>query len=186
MKPGLILSTRTITYAALMAALTALGGWCTINVPFSPVPYTLQTFFVLFSGFMLGPWGGAMSQFIYILMGCIGIPVFSGFSAGPGALIGPTGGFLVGFIPSSMLCGFYIKRRPGATFPEILLISCAASLVLYGTGVFWLSCFFSTNLQKALLVAVAPFLPGDAVKMVLCSLMVIRMRTQLGKPLPLE
>jgi biotin transport system substrate-specific component len=169
-----------------MAALTAIGGWCTVQVPFSPVPYTLQTFFVLFSGFMLGPWGGAMSQVIYILMGCVGIPVFSGFSAGPGALIGPTGGFLLGFIPASMLCGFYMKRNPGAGAIGISLAGCAALALIYLPGALWLSLYLSSGVHKALFTAVIPFLPGDVIKLILCTVMVIRMRKIMGKELPLE
>jgi len=181
-----MLSARMVSHAGLLAALTAIGGWCTVQVPFSPVPYTLQTFFVLFSGFILGPRGGAMSQVIYLLMGCVGIPVFSGFSAGPGALIGPTGGFLIGFIPASMLCGLYIRKYPGAHAPGIFLAGFAALVLMYLPGTLWLSLYLSSGVHKALATAVIPFLPGDLIKLILCTLMVMKMRTLMGKPLPLE
>jgi len=83
-------------YASLFGALTAMGAL--ISIPLQPVPVTLQTLFLYLAGSLLGGGLGALSQTVYIMLGVIGLPVFSGGKAGLGVLMGPTGGYLVGFV----------------------------------------------------------------------------------------
>jgi biotin transport system substrate-specific component len=91
-----VLSLRGMTYAAMFGAITAVGAYMIIPLPL--VPLTMQTFFVSLAPALLGGALGALSQVIYVLIGVIGFPVFAGGKAGLGVLMGPTGGYLVGFI----------------------------------------------------------------------------------------
>jgi biotin transport system substrate-specific component len=100
-------------YAALFGALTAIGAF--IVIPLQPVPITLQSLFTCLAGILLGSSVGAMSQIVYVLLGIIGLPVFAGGKAGIGVLLGPTGGYLLGFIAAALVIGQIVrmKRNPG-------------------------------------------------------------------------
>jgi biotin transport system substrate-specific component len=182
-KPSL--SARSIAAVALMAAFTALASWCSLRIPVSPLPITLQTLLVLLSGFILGPRLGPLSQAVYLLMGCAGLPVFSEFSGGAGALLGPTGGFLAGFIPASFVSGLSARLRPRASFSELVVTSFLAMTSLYVPGLLWLRLYFSADLQKGLFVAIFPFLPGDILKVIICAALVMKMRNLMGEKLTL-
>jgi biotin transport system substrate-specific component len=176
------IATRTITLAGLMAALTAAGGWLSVHLPFSPVPITGQTLFVLLSGFLLGARAGFLCQSVYVLLGVAGVPVFSGFAAGPGVLAGPTGGFLIGFIPAAFLCGLAGEKRSRASFGEVLLYCLAGTAVIHASGVAWLVAGYSMDLRGAVAAGVLPFLPGDALKAILCACLVLKLRSKAPAP----
>ncbi|MCH7819743.1 MAG: biotin transporter BioY, partial [Candidatus Marinimicrobia bacterium] len=89
---------RTVVLVGGFALLTALGALIRIPLPFTPIPITLQTFFVLLAGAMLGSKRGTLSQMVYVFAGAAGIPIFAGMSSGLALLAGPTGGFLAGFL----------------------------------------------------------------------------------------
>ena len=91
------------------AALTAIGAQ--LQIPHQPVPYTLQTFFVLLSGALLGKRNGAISQFLYLAAGATGLPVFSGFGFGVARLLSPTGGYLLSFPIAAFVVGYLINQR---------------------------------------------------------------------------
>jgi biotin transport system substrate-specific component len=154
---------RTLVFSAVFSAMMAVGGL--IAIPFFPVPLTLQTFFVYLSVLYLKKWA-FLSQLIYIGLGLIGLPVFGGGASGYSVLIGPAGGFLVGFIAGTLVSGNLLQKTAGmhyATAAAILL--CAA--VIFMAGWLWLAYWLQGNLTGALLVGVLPFLPGDAAKMAL-------------------
>jgi len=185
MKHDRALSSRQIALAGLLAALTAAGGWLSAQLPFSPVPVTGQTCLVLLSGFLLGARLGALCQAVYLLMGAAGVPVFSGFSAGPGVLAGPTGGFLVGFIPASYFCGLMGELRPRASFAELAAYALGGAALIYGAGVGWLLLAgYSPRLYAAVAIGVLPFLPGDVLKALLCAYLVPRLRRGISRPCP--
>ncbi|MCL0105994.1 biotin transporter BioY [Thermodesulfovibrionales bacterium] len=113
-----------MVFSAMFAALTALGAF--ITIPIGPVPITLQPFFIHLGALLLGGYLGALSQFIYVLVGVMGLPVFSGGGSGIGHLLGPTGGYLIGFIVGGgYLTGRLaeMKKKPGFLW---LSLSCAA------------------------------------------------------------
>lgn len=91
-------------WTALLAALIAVGAL--IQLPIGPVPVTLQTFFIVLAGYILGPVSGAAAMLLYILAGAIGLPIFAGGKAGFAVLFGPTGGYLLGFVGTAYLAGF--------------------------------------------------------------------------------
>jgi biotin transport system substrate-specific component len=152
---------RWMVLASLMAALTAVGAY--IHVPIGPVPIVLSTLFVLLSGLLLGSRWGFMSICLYLFVGAIGLPVFSGGRGGIAHFFGPTGGYLFGYLLAAWFTGFISERSRGFLFLEILGVT-MGSLIIYGLGVPWLKMVTQIPWVKALLVGMVPFLIGDAVK----------------------
>jgi biotin transport system substrate-specific component len=152
---------RSIVLCSLMAGLMAAGAF--ILVPIGPVPIVLTNLFVLLSGLLLGARWGATSAALYLLVGALGLPVFSGGRAGLAHLFGPTGGYLFGFILSAGITGFISGRfRRSRTGSVIAVIF--GSLIIYSLGVPWLKTITQMTWNKAWMVGMVPFLPGDALK----------------------
>ena len=156
-----------MVFASLFAALTAAGAYIQIPMPFSPVPITLQVFFVLLAGSMLkSKWGG-LSMIVYTLLGIAGLPVFSGGSSGVGVLLGPTGGYIVGFILAAYIIGKLSEKAENAASPGLLINALNMSigvLVIYGCGISQLMLVAEIGPGTALALGVIPFLPGEIVK----------------------
>ena len=150
--------------------LTVLGAFVRISLPFTPVPITLQTFFVLLSGAVLGGTYGAMSQLLYIFLGAMGLPIFAGAVGGITPFLGPTGGYLLGFVVASWLVGWMLNRPE----PKGLAYTCAtfalASMVIYLLGCGWLMWVLRCSIDKAFILGVLPFLVGDTVKVISTTL----------------
>jgi len=151
---------RMMVYAALMAALTAAGAW--IAIPVGPVPIVLQNLFVYLAGLLLGSRWGLISVSVYLLAGACGLPVFAGGMGGIGRIVGPTGGYLVGFLPAVWLVGLVSAHRPKLVFEIAAMI--LATAVIYAAGTAWLHVLTGLSWPKTLAVGMLPFLPGDAVK----------------------
>ncbi len=152
---------RETVYSALFAALIAAGAF--IAIPIGPVPIVLQNLFVLLAGLILGPRWGLASVGLYLLMGACGFPVFAGGTGGMGRLLGPTGGYLLGYIPAVLVTGLISERLGRTRFADAAAMV-AGSLIVYGAGVPWLK--FATNMawNKAVLAGMVPFIPGDLLK----------------------
>jgi biotin transport system substrate-specific component len=152
---------RWMVLASLMAALTAVGAY--IHVPIGPVPIVLSTLFVLLSGLLLGSRWGLASMCLYLLVGAIGMPVFAGGKGGIAHFLGPTGGYLFGYVLASWLTGFVAERSRGIFILEILSIL-MGSLAIYSLGLPWLKMVTQMSWPKTFMVGMIPFLIGDAVK----------------------
>lgn len=150
-----------ITSTALMAAL--LCAVAPVSLPIGPVPVSMATQAIYLAAYILGPRLAAASCLIYLLMGFAGLPVFSGFSGGPGQLLGPTGGYLAGYLPLALISGWFVRRFPGSRLlaGTGMVLGTAA---LYALGTAWLAFQLSLPLPAALATGVLPFLPGDAAK----------------------
>jgi biotin transport system substrate-specific component len=148
--------------SALFALGTALSALVSIPLPFSPVPLTLQTLAVTLAGAVLGPVWGPVSQILYVGAGLSGLPVFAGGTAGPGVLLGPTGGYLVGFVIAAWLAG--LLARPGASWPRLVLGLLAAHAAVFVFGISHLALFTANQASEAIRLGVMPFLPGTALK----------------------
>ena len=170
------ISTRGMTYAAMFGAMTAIGAY--IIIPLPPVPITLQTFVMYLAASLLGGRLGALSQTVYILLGVIGLPVFAGGKAGLGVLIGPTGGYLMGFIIGAYIIGRMLESRKHSGYVWIALSLIAATVVIYICGVAQLSVVAQLSLKKAITVGVLPFLIGDAIKIAAATLLIIRIKSR--------
>jgi biotin transport system substrate-specific component len=135
-----------------------------IALPFTPVPITGQTFAVLLVGASLGNRRGAASLALYLLLGILGLPFFAGGSSGVSALIGPTGGYLVGFVIAASLVGLLAVRGLDRRIPGALLAFLAGEIAIYVFGVGWLSVYL--GFRQAIAAGFLPFLVGDAIKLV--------------------
>lgn len=158
---------RMMVFASLFAALAAVGAYIQIPIPFSPVPVTLQVFFVLLAGSMLkSKWGG-LSMIVYTLLGIAGLPVFAGGSSGMGVLFGPTGGYITGFILAAYAIGKLSEKAEKADksglFINALNMS-AGVLILYACGFIQLMLVADMVPGTALALGVIPFLPGEIIK----------------------
>lgn len=160
--------------AISFAFATGLAAQVRIPLPFTPVPITLQTFAVLLAGIILGMRLGGLSQGIYVGAGVAGMPWFQGFGAGLGHVLGPTGGYLVGFVLAAILIGLVIDRYPlSRRLPVLIaLLALANVLIIYGFGVSWFYIWSGfvlgdpMALSDVLIMTVIPFVPGDIVKLV--------------------
>lgn len=150
----------TVSLTATFIGLIAAGAWISIPIPLFPAPVTLQTLFVLLAGAVMKR-HGFLPVLLYLLLGVAGAPVFHNGTAGIGVLLGPTGGYLVGFVPAAAITGFaYSRRRKGIRIGGLLL----ATLVVYLFGVGWLVYSAALPLPHAIAVGALPFLPGDLMK----------------------
>jgi biotin transport system substrate-specific component len=152
---------RQMVLSCLMASLAAVGAY--LLVPLGPVPVTLTTLFVLLAGLLLGSRQGLASMGLYLLVGLIGLPVFSGGRGGIGHLLGPTGGYLAGFCLAAWVTGFISERTRGHLAGQVLAVA-AGSLSVYAVGLPWLRTVANLSWSQALFAGMAPFLPGDAAK----------------------
>lgn len=170
-------SLRGMVYASMFGALTAVGAY--IMIPLPPVPITMQTLFVNLAGALLGGPLGALSQVVYILLGVIGLPVFAGGKAGAGVLLGPTGGYLIGFVVGSYVIGklVSIRQKPGF-FWLVCAMSVGIALV-YLLGIIQLSIMAKLNFSKAIAVGLLPPLPGDILKIIIAAIITLKTRDRL-------
>lgn len=171
-------SLRRMVYAAMFGALTAIGSF--IVIPMQPVPITLQTLFTGMAGVLLGGYTGALSQVVYVLLGVIGLPVFSGGKAGLGTLMGPTGGYIIGFIIGAFVIGkvMEIRKEPGTVWIGFSLA--LGNLVIYTLGVAQLSLVAHLSLTKALIAGVVPFIIGDLLKLVTTTLIARKLSNKIN------
>lgn len=154
-------SLRMTVYASLLAALIAAGAY--LALPIGPVPIVLQNFFVFLSGLLLGPRWGAASVGVYLMAGALGLPVFAGGIGGIGRFAGPTGGYLLGYLPAVYVIGWISKKSKGRGALDVLAMVCG-SIVIYGCGVSWLKILSGMTLAKTLAVGMYPFILGDGLK----------------------
>ena len=156
-------STRDLALAALFAALISVGSL--VSVPmFGPVPLTLQVLFVLLAGLVLGARLGGLSVAAYLLVGLIA-PVYAQGASGPGALVGPAGGYLVGFVVAAYVVGALCDHWEPRTFWPLLGIALAGLPPIYAVGASWLAWqLHTTTLGPILWGGVVQFVPGDVAK----------------------
>lgn len=159
--------TARLMEAFIFSLLTAACAQIQIPLPFTPVPLTGQTFAVLLSGALLGSRWGAVSMAMYLAEGFCGLPFFAGGAAGIALLLGPTGGYLLGFIPGSWLAGQLAERgwdRSPWTAAAMMLIG---SLVIFAFGLAGLARFAAPS--RLLFLGFFPFVPGDLLKACLAA-----------------
>ena len=162
--------TRTleITFTALFAAIIAVLTMIPIPINFLGVPMTLQTFAVAFCGFMIGWKLGLGAVGIYLFLGALGLPVFSNLQGGFAKLIGPTGGFLYGFLPMVFFCGLACRfRRRALRWTFGILLGAAGLLLCHLCGVLQLAAVNGISVGAAIMGASIPFLPKDVASVVL-------------------
>lgn len=163
------LTARDLIITALFTSLTSVSGF--ISVPLGPVPITMQTIFVVLSGLIIGAKLGALSQIIYVMLGLIGLPVFSGGTGGLTSIISPTFGFLIGFILAAYVIGKLTEKNK--SLPKIVYSVIVGSLTIYIIGVPYFYVIFTyylgkgINFYQALKFSCLPFIPGDILKAII-------------------
>ncbi|TET55504.1 MAG: biotin transporter BioY [Anaerolineales bacterium] len=170
--------TYDVTLIIVASAFVALSAQVAIPLPFSPVPVTLQTLAVLVTGALLGSRRGALCLAVYVLEGAVGLPVFAGWMGGVGHLLGPTGGYLLGFIAAAYVTGLLAERGWDRRVGTCLLAMLVGNIVIYAFGLPWLGTF--VGLERALPLGLIPFIAGDVAKLALGALSLPRGRKLLG------
>ena len=154
---------RRLLLAVFVAILTGISAQLRIHLPFTPVPITGQVFMVLLSGILLGRMYGGLSMIIYVLGGFAGMPWFTGFAGG--FPIGPTTGYLLGFIPAAFLIGWISQSfKQSHTFIRLLSLMIFAVSIIYFFGALHFALFMQCSIKNTLYLAVLPFIPVDLVK----------------------
>lgn len=171
------LSILDMTYIGLSTALIAVCSW--ISIPLT-VPITLQTLGICMISGIFGMKRGTISVLVYIALGAIGIPVFSGFKGGIGVLLSSTGGYIVGFIFTALLVGYVSDKTKGRLWCIILAMVCGV-LIVYAFGTAWFAVVYAKTSGGASLATilgwcVLPFLLPDAVKICLSAILANRLR----------
>jgi len=169
----------------IMAALICIIA--PLSIPLSGgVPISLGTFIIMLSAVVLGPWMGTEATVVYILVGMVGLPVFSGYQAGLSVLAGPTGGFIVGYIPLAQFTGVFYRflSKPRKAFLKYLFLTLGMVLgtaCCYALGTIWFVFAMKSTLTAALTACVYPFLPLDALKIVIVDILGPQLEKQVSK-----
>lgn len=164
--------TIDIVYIGLFAALIAVCAW--ISIPMT-VSFTLQTCAVCLTAGLLGWKRGTLTVLVYILLGMVGLPVFTGFKSGIAAVTGPTGGYIVGFIFTALIVGLAADRLGKRLWTNILFMAIGI-LVCYLFGTVWFMIAYKVTFVSALTTCVIPFLIPDAVKIAVAAILVNRLK----------
>lgn len=186
------ISVAILLKTSMWAGLTCVLSFVAVPLPFSPVPLTGQTFGVMLAGIALGPWWGAASMVLYLGIGCLGFPVFAGGRSGPGTLLGPTGGYLLGFVAGAWVTGFvrasikkhmmkdYVRSRSNKKHtwaPYLIPILLGGILTVHAFGACYLAWFAKLTLREAFAAGSLPFLPVDLLKAALGAIVACRFET---------
>ncbi len=167
--------TKDIVLIAMFTALMAICAQITIPMPPPFVPFTLQTLAVFLAGSFLGMKRSIISITAYLLLGLVGVPVFAQFKGGLGALLGPTGGFIIGFVATAAIVGFFHDKWGDKIW--VMVVAMALGLLAcYLFGTVWFVILYNQSkggmdLWKALSICVIPFLLFDAVKIIVASIL---------------
>ncbi len=174
-----MLKSKSLTFdIALIAVFTAVTVVCSwLSVPLGTVPLTLQTFGVLLTAGVLGLKRGMAAVMTYIALGTVGLPVFHGFQGGFGILLGATGGFIFGFVFTSLVVGLAVERFE-VTLKNLIIAMTVGMLLCYLCGTVWYACLYSDGkgFLSIVLTAVVPFLIPDAVKIAFAAVLVKRVK----------
>jgi biotin transport system substrate-specific component len=167
-----------------MAAVTAVAAQ--IAIPLQPVPFTLQVLAVILCGLLLGVRVGALAQAIYVLVGAIGVPVFSNFTGGLGQVLGPTGGYLISYPVAAAVAGLAANTITTAPRGRALLVGflsgCAGLAVIYVLGATWLAVVSRFTPAQAIAAGILPFVGFDLVKVALATLVAVAAAPAISPP----
>lgn len=184
---GHSLTAKEITYIAMGVALTAVCSWISVPALFTMVPFTMQTFSVCLVTALFGLRLGLWTVSVYILLGMVGVPVFAGFRGGPAVLLGPTGGYIVGFFFTAFVVGLTSDRQRRGTASLILGMVLGIAL-LYTFGTVWYVFVYTRKtgaigVLAALAKCVFPYLIPDGIKIVLAAFLTVRLQGYVRKEL---
>lgn len=175
-----MMNTKHLALTGLMAAVLCILGPISLPIPVSPVPVSLGFFAVYLTVYILGMKMGSVSVLVYVLLGFVGLPVFTGFSGGIGKVLGPTGGYIIGYLFMAPIIGFFIDRwKTNYVIMVSGMLLGTAVCYLFGTA--WLAYQGGMSFSAALAAGVIPFIPADIVKLILAVLIGEPVRRSLWK-----
>ena len=160
------LTEKDKTQTALMTAVTCILA--PMSLPIGPVPISFTNLAIYLSLYLLGWKKGTISYLIYLLLGLVGLPVFSGFTGGPAKLAGPTGGYIIGFIVMAVIAGLVIDNCHKPLIQLVGMI--AGTIVCYLFGTVWFCIVADSTFKAALGICVIPFIPADLIKMIIAMI----------------
>lgn len=166
-----------ICVMGLMAAVMCVLG--PMSIPIGAVPFSFTIMVVYLAVYLLGMKMGTMSYIVYLLLGLVGLPVFSGYTGGVAKLAGPTGGYLIGMILMALICGLFMEKSSYKLLWSGIGIV-LGTVVAYIFGTFWFMKLMDCTFMYAFTICVQPFLIGDAVKMVVALYVGREVRKRLG------
>ena len=174
------MNTKHLALTGLMAAVICILGPISLPIPISPVPVSLGFFAVYLTVYILGMKMGSVSVLIYVLLGFVGLPVFTGFSGGIGKVLGPTGGYIIGYLFMAPIMGFFIDKWK-TNYVLTILGMVLGTAVCYLFGTLWLAYQGGMSFSAALAAGVLPFIPADIAKLILAVLVGEPVRRRLWK-----
>ena len=174
------MNTKHLALTGLMAAVICIFGPISLPIPISPVPVSLGFFAVYLTVYILGMKMGSASVLIYVLLGFVGLPVFTGFSGGIGKVLGPTGGYIIGYLFMAPIMGFFIDKWK-TNYVLTILGMVLGTAVCYLFGTLWLAYQGGMSFSAALAAGVLPFIPAEIVKLTLAVLAGEPVRRRLWK-----
>lgn len=181
-KKNELFTVKSMVFTAIMAALICIAA--PFSIPVGLVPISLATFAVYLAGGLLGSKRGALAVVVYILIGAVGLPVFSGFSGGLAKLLGVTGGYIIGYVPCALLSGLLYDRTKRVWTLPIGMVLGTLACYLFGTVWFLVStaegAITGASAAAAIMTCVVPFLPGDAIKIAAACALAMPLRARLG------
>lgn len=172
------ISVRGMVFIAIMAAVICVAAPMCVPIP-SGVPLSLATCAVMLSGTLLGRGKGTIAVAVYILLGLVGVPVFSGFMGGFAHIAGATGGYIIGYLPCAFLTGLFTELFSGKAWAMVIGML-FGTLSLYVVGTAWFMLYTGSGLAAALIGCVVPFLFGDAVKIAAVCALAVPLRKKLA------
>ncbi len=167
------IKTSNLALIAMFSAMVVVFSQIVIVIPLTPIPLNLATAAVMLSGLFLKGYNGAISMVVYVLLGAIGLPVFSSFSGGIGVVLGPTGGYIMGYILMSLTIGLIIKKKDNFAFSLVSMV--VGTVICYIAGSIWFMILTKSNLVSTLMLCVVPFVFGDIFKIAVCGLIYKKM-----------
>lgn len=175
---------QRMTQTAMFTALTAVLSQVSFPLPFSPVPLTLQTFAVFFTSVLLGSKKGALAIVLYVFIGLIGLPVFAQGKGGLPVLVGPTGGYLMGFVLGAWVTGKITELRGEMTFQKNLGAVLAGGVIIYTLGMVQLKVLLGLSFREAFFIGVLPYLALEGIKAVLAAYLALVLKKALSRAFP--
>lgn len=163
-----LFKTRNMVLIALMAAIICILAPMSVPLGFTPVPITLGLFAIFLTAYVLPPTQATVCYLVYLLLGMVGLPVFSGYSSGLSRIVGPTGGYLVGFIATMWISSYFIHKHPQKIWVHVMAMVVGV-LACYTLGTIWFSAQKGIGLVEAIFLCVVPFMIGDAIKIAVAT-----------------
>ncbi|MCM1167507.1 MAG: biotin transporter BioY [Ruminococcus sp.] len=173
-----LFNVRSMVFMALFAALICIAGPMSMPLPGGLIPISMGTFAIYLTGALLGGKRGTVSVVVYILLGTVGLPVFTNFMGGFAKVMGPTGGYIIGYIPLVLITGIFadIPSKKHWTMPAGMALG---TVVMYAFGTAWYMIMTGAPLAAALVDCVVKFIPGDTVKIVVAVVIAVPLKSRL-------